>query len=279
MTAALINGLSNEEEVLGPVAPFSCPSGNCTWVPYSTLAICSACNDVTASLKKTESFNISELDPLRLATRGTSLPYVRSYALPYINLTDYPYFMVGGYVDLDPVNMTAAVVSDPGLTVSFKTSNTLIAAVGIIRTPPVYNQTNWWESSPSATECALHFCTKAYTARVDKGELNESEIGTWSNRNPQSYALSNTIEDAGTLGGDEGSSDKSLTGWAESPRYDLQLRISEEEAQQKGLPENATRVFNISQSSAITASYAVTNQLFFSGGIKWPMPRQGPDGP
>ncbi|ETS76352.1 hypothetical protein PFICI_11739 [Pestalotiopsis fici W106-1] len=256
MTAALIDGLGNDTKRTEPMASFVCPSGNCTWAPYSTLAICSTCNDVTASLEQNEILG------------GKTL-----YSLPYVESIDEKKGIFAETAD-----MAAAAVSNPGLTVSFQKSNTLIAAVGIIRFPDKYHL------NPLAKECALYFCIKAFATRVDNGVFKESVIDTWSDRNLASYQPGMPEWEVGM----EASTFAEYESWNNNSlvnsevnfhRFDLQLRWSDERARQVGLPKDAIMAFNISQSSAETTSYAVTDQLFSSGQlVSWPIPRTGFNG-
>lgn len=45
--AAVLYGLSTSEMNVNQQLSATCPSGNCTWPPYLSLGVCSACNDVT----------------------------------------------------------------------------------------------------------------------------------------------------------------------------------------------------------------------------------------
>jgi len=49
-SAALLNGFSNSTSAK-PAPSVQCGTGNCTWAPYSSLAICSSCNDVSQSIQ------------------------------------------------------------------------------------------------------------------------------------------------------------------------------------------------------------------------------------
>ncbi|KAL1966045.1 hypothetical protein VTN77DRAFT_4985 [Rasamsonia byssochlamydoides] len=47
MKSAIYSGLLSSASLSTPSPLFSCPSGNCTWEPFSTLAVGSRCTDVT----------------------------------------------------------------------------------------------------------------------------------------------------------------------------------------------------------------------------------------
>lgn len=281
MTAAVVNGLNTGVKRIESTPSFLCPSGNCTWAPYTTLATCSVCNDVTSSLTRNSSYG----DSRDLATLTSTVRYFfanfTTYALPYVSITNED----GTDSGISTVYMAAKAIDNPGLTVSFKDNNTIIAAVGIIRPASSYPESRWAETPVQATECALYFCTKAYVARVDNGVFSESVMGAWTGRYPPSYQLeSSSVQELNqSIATDfDAWSNYSLTIPEITDfgirRTDLQLRISEEQAREKGLPPNTTLVFNISQSSAETASYTITDQLFSKKQVTWPMPKKDPGG-
>jgi hypothetical protein len=51
-TTALITGLAQGSASVQPEAKFSCLTRNGTWAPYSSLAVCSSCIDITSQLEK-----------------------------------------------------------------------------------------------------------------------------------------------------------------------------------------------------------------------------------
>ena len=52
MTAAIVQGLGgNRIQPISPVA-FGCPSENCSWEPFRSLAVCSYCSDVSSHMNK-----------------------------------------------------------------------------------------------------------------------------------------------------------------------------------------------------------------------------------
>lgn len=275
MTAALFSGLYGtyyENKSVIPTTSFSCPSGNCTWPRHTTLATCSHCNDVTSLLEQSSAFRAYDYIPLydEIPSFGETSPGENrtTYALPYVNLTNFD------TTNLSATYMIAGAVSNPGITASFQKADTLIAVVGIIRAPPSYEGVNWKRFHPRATECALYFCTKAYSARVNNGIFNESTIDVWSSRVSQSYApapYNINLDNQSNFEWYEEWNNHSLrnSGFG-FPRYDLQLQISEQEAREKELPPHAARLFNITQSTAETASYTITNQLLPNSRVMWP---------
>jgi hypothetical protein len=72
--AAIMNAVLNIDATssLFDVRP-DCATGNCTWPPYQTLAVCSACNDLTKELT-TKSANLKNSDKTPIPGTNSSLP-------------------------------------------------------------------------------------------------------------------------------------------------------------------------------------------------------------
>jgi hypothetical protein len=80
--AAVLFGLSTFESNVNQQLTTACPSGNCTWSPYLTIGVCSACNDVTdqVSISQKVDYPMSWYFP----GQGSEIPSVDP-----VNLTTY----------------------------------------------------------------------------------------------------------------------------------------------------------------------------------------------
>ncbi|KAJ4409983.1 hypothetical protein N0V82_009351 [Gnomoniopsis sp. IMI 355080] len=276
MVAALYAGFgSGEASSVGLAPSYSCASGNCTWAPFTSLGVCSACNDVSSHLVKAmkNGTNLGTLNnPGVMSIDGM----FESYSLPYVNLTNYisdQRFGVEAY-------MAAQGISNPGLTLSFQDMRTLIAAVGIIKADPSYEQggTAWNETKVTATECAMYYCAKALNSSVTHNVLQEKTLGTWAERvatsaQPQSAWLGNRTTFAEYEAYNNYSllfpSGMSATTSYDVPRDDLQVRIPTDalDDDDKKLPsslKNESLVFNISAASVGSMTNYINNEFFSS---------------
>lgn len=52
MTSAVFQGLTQPDTSVAQQTNHNCPSGNCTWDIFQSLAVCSACTDLTDRLIK-----------------------------------------------------------------------------------------------------------------------------------------------------------------------------------------------------------------------------------
>jgi hypothetical protein len=191
------------EDDVRPAIPLSCPTSNCTWPEYDTLAVCSACEDISELLTYeciTGTLdwiaNITTKDDLPIYENGTmcgwfingtatntgstpilmsgyrkatpKLPYEESLltrVLPLIDQIDRsPLYGTGSY---HFKNVTNSIID------FFVSSTADLPHSAYSRTPPV------------AQECVLAWCVKTlkstyfeakYTEHATKTVLNTSEV-------------------------------------------------------------------------------------------------------
>ena len=279
LTAHLLLGLQPIQSERGEPPMFNCKTTNCTWEPFTSLAFCSTCNDVTKSLvRKTEysedgSISTLKHDGMMMVDAGD----YTSYSLPYVSLTNkdekgvFKAFKVAGGE------------TNPGNTVSFQDLDTMLLAYGIIASEDYEaNQTDWKDAHVTATECALWLCTQAYRFNVTNGVDKQTVLGTWANRDKDSYqpsgegSLSPSPEKFVQF---EEYNNRSLyTEFGDFYRTDLRLQIPPEEAVEAGLPPDANLSFNVSQKTIGSTVRAIKRYLF-KDPVTWPLPPTGDVGP
>lgn len=195
MQSAFINGLYNSSK--GPPTRrfiFFCPTANCTWPIFTSMAVCSACNDVSSHLQRRKE-NGTNLGTLTLPAIGITGEYI-TYSLPRLNLTNFSGRTLSKSNDTTWNNlyslaayMSATRITDPQLTLSFQHLNTMITAVEVLKAAEEYEagESTWQDTPISATECALYFCVNTYQSDVTNGILTERIIASWAERNFSSY--------------------------------------------------------------------------------------------
>lgn len=280
MPMAIQLGLSRTFSSAQQTASFSCATGNCTWPIFTSIAVCSRCNDVTDHLKK-ETTTGEGLGTINLDGLASGWEYI-IYSLPYLNLSNPT--RIRQLPQLKPALMAARPISNPGRTITFTKLDTMIAAVGIIKADIAFENksVDWHESVITATECALFLCTKAYNSSVDRGILKEDTIASWENREPASYQVGkfndepppfefkaeyhpdgieydydeayNEIESTRnhslvTNPNSDGEAEGSDIAVGDVTRSDLQLWIPADEAKAHGVPDDASLTFNITQNT------------------------------
>ena len=178
MKSAVVYGLSQPDSVISQQTQWSCPSGNCTWDIFRSLAICSGCNDLTNKIEK----RVSGVRGLRLSTALSKA----SLAAVAERVTQYR--LPNGLTGDSSIRMTAYGTGNETASLSFSSHDTLIWSMTMM------NFTNFsGEEEPttnatvSAIECGLWYCVNGYKSTVKDGNLVEIFEPAPSKREPDSW--------------------------------------------------------------------------------------------
>ncbi|KAK8009969.1 hypothetical protein PG990_008934 [Apiospora arundinis] len=282
MSASSVLGFVNSSTSNSAKPPLvTCPTGNCTWEPYSTLAFCSSCFDVSAHLKK-ETLLLGSDECTDEERHGSfhQIPYnITNYTIPY-GSSDVHYWGSNGIRDKRGVlnncgrPLIGKVFVQPRDTYTMQEWNTLLAAFVILRPVEKYNNREiaWENDAVSATECGLRLCTKVFQTTVNNGESHETLLTDAFERVPESFqaiypnvADQKQVQSNGTIQGwvndDFGISlashypNYNVSGCGILERTNLKLRIPSDVA----LPREVQRDFNITQASIITIMDGIWN--------------------
>lgn len=191
---------------------YICNTGNCSWTPYSSLAVCSTCADVTSHVQITESCFEELSDECIISTpSGSSIAVQLSRHDRYYELgirekwwTDTTIMNTTGDgsllnitdVGLSILNFTRLVLSDSDLvtlhqfldgqdcTFNKYEHNRYDNRYEDNQGPPVKDRQGCLEKLRSlvrADECALHWCAHEYSAMADSGGLTETFLNaSWT---------------------------------------------------------------------------------------------------
>ncbi|KAK1633760.1 hypothetical protein BDP81DRAFT_434401 [Colletotrichum phormii] len=161
---------------------FTCATGNCTWPPHASLAVCSACNDISTHLVKStghaENSEDTTFPPGYMSGPDGDNAYTK-FELPTMNMIISNLDNRGSQVEF-----TCQSTTQPGSTLSFQNSRALIVSFAMMRV----NTNTPRSSGATALECALSFCTNICRSTVNEGVLNEEVLGSYSIRNLDSYS-------------------------------------------------------------------------------------------
>lgn len=185
MQSAILFGLDQPLKNVVQQGAFTCPTGNCTWPAYESLAVCSSCVDITDKLERHAS-NIGLYGLLATDNPGLAVTFEGNTAFRLPN----GLFIENdnGWVYNEEINkganddvfgavmMTTLGTGNASKTVSMQDLDTLIWAMSMIRvTEDKTNSSAAWPDLPhSAMECALHYCVNSYSAAVKDGILQEN---------------------------------------------------------------------------------------------------------
>lgn len=175
-----------------------CEIGNCVPPVFTTAAVCSRCNDIsrakiTRRTGLTDSFK-----------EGTDQYYPDNWSQT-INKTYTSYEVSYGHIrqfdgEFHPfytkVLLTAFVNTNYTKSVTFQDDATTFATFLIMHASRDFlNDSVPWEHSwPTATECGLYFCAKAYESPATNGMLAEKEVATWAVREPRSWSAADVYQ-------------------------------------------------------------------------------------
>ena len=147
MKAAIYNGIFDIEGKAELAISHSCQTGNCSWASFSSLAVCSKCEDISSYIQK---------------TRDCDRDGCWRYTLP-----DGPQLSGSGrQINTSVTNISSSLAGIEASLLKFSILTT--------------NKTEA-SSGPTATECAMWYCIKNYTASVTDGVISESVLSTWRN--------------------------------------------------------------------------------------------------
>ena len=173
MQSAILEGLSQPDAWISQQTQHSCPSGNCTWDTFTSLAICSACHDVTNQIEKTHVGVPKgyEWEPSEREQSDLTFIYV------------LPNGLVGNFENL----MTGLGSVDRNMSVSFTSFDTLIWSMTMMNVTKKEKPTKDFSLSVSAIECGLWYCVNSYQAAVENGKFIEIIRPASSKKNPGSW--------------------------------------------------------------------------------------------
>jgi hypothetical protein len=181
----------------GVIPPPVCPSGNCTWPDYDTLALCTVCEDVTSQVTVRDAFNISLIhmsqDFAASNQTGNSKQWQPIYSLSNGNNVSVD---VGLFLDLSSVvqwsidyprrvvwqlNVDTAE-SDLSMWVANWKNGTFAGTKGPLFAMGYLDLNLTSDSSAlkvnRATECAFTPCVRTMSSRVEAGSLSSNTTHT-----------------------------------------------------------------------------------------------------
>ena len=183
MKSAVYYGISQTDTSVSQQLKRSCSSGNCTWNIFLSLAVCSACNNLNDSLKKTIIGTDTPLSVyLDTLNRGAEAGNdITEYSLPNgLRLNNLP-------GQPSQVYMTAFGTSNESRSISFSAKDTLIWSMTMMNVTNV--KVNWEDAPVVAAECGLWYCVNSYNSSVENSNISETVTPAPSTRSPASWEV------------------------------------------------------------------------------------------
>jgi hypothetical protein len=174
-------------------ATAQCGTGNCTWTPCLTLAVCNTCEDLSSRLERTH------IDANQYGFRGTdhyTLPNgFGLFGSPAFNATFESRLHETAIVNITTIRTGSILDQDPEdyhnwTSIAFPENGSKLLNIfgigpspGTIPREPDVNDTNTglaqFYAAPVAYECLLQFCVRNTSAIFGNGTLQETEISTF----------------------------------------------------------------------------------------------------
>jgi hypothetical protein len=174
MKAAVYDGIF-KPWIANDLTP-NCPTGNCTFPIYDTLAFCSRCldvsNEVVINNPPTDASKLSGVQNVSYSIPGGATMEF-SVLFQEGNLAQGPAIISTTDV---PSNMSTEVMGlqDPLLMlVIYQFPNLTQAISGV----------NYYNTLPTTHECALYFCVNSYNTTVLNGIANSTIVSSWTSNN------------------------------------------------------------------------------------------------
>lgn len=259
MVSSVYAGFDNQTSSALRKPEFTCRTGNCTWSPFASLAVCASCRDATPHIT-TSTHNDSVEIP------DEHIDGVRTvFSLPLNNIMNwdsiYDAERVGKKRDdglrvgAGSMIMSAQGTENGSDLYSFRNSTTFLLGFSILHANEDYlnGSVPWNSSHPYGTECGLEFCTNIYGTEIREGTLTEEILYSSSQRNMQSllpyFSVGDSEECASSW--NQLTNNSLYYGHGEYShmvvdRSDLMLYISEQDAAKHGISGPGPMTFNIS---------------------------------
>lgn len=244
LQSSVLSGLSPSQSLgsLSSILGSSCRTGNCTWDPVDSLAVCSACTDTSEQLVRKDEVATSQHISI---SEGAAPPFfgnATEYRLPndvYLSNFKGP---AGPFM----IRMVTGGTGDPSRTLTFRNNDLLIWALTVINTTYDASKPVDWPNVPvNANECGLYYCVNRYTSVVANGTLYETAVPVSAARSKDSWQvissqlktpLNNSLE---------------YNRAASVPRTDLQIGDG----------------FNVSHTAVIAMNYYLSSIFTNGGGV------------
>ncbi|KAK7926935.1 hypothetical protein PG985_003933 [Apiospora marii] len=186
MESAIMYGLDKNLTTVGRQTGYRCPSSDCRWPPYKSLAVCSECNTIPTSSMAPIEGNVTQLLQTYqgLYETGTGEKRASGWHLPngqfLANMEEHlltfgPNAMKT--LDMNVMEMTARSTGNPNNTITLRHRDNLLWAVSIMHlnnTKGLEMQVDWPGAPVLAQECGLYWCVNEYQSSVANNTYRES---------------------------------------------------------------------------------------------------------
>ena len=210
----------------------SCPTGNCTFPAFQTLAVCSICIDITSALtKQCYAFFTGTGDVKMTRLRSNSSVFILdNFETPFSSFCEYslPNGLKLNETGFDLGVPTVAVTGSKGAVGRAFYPNAILN-ISTVYGDPVANGYSVG-ANVTASQCYLYWCIKTLEVEVLNGKTEETEKESWSSEtahywnatNVQESVILDDVDDAINANTVNPNDVNSWAGMGEGVRLDLQ---------------------------------------------------------
>ncbi|KAF6803408.1 hypothetical protein CSOJ01_10929 [Colletotrichum sojae] len=183
-------------------------------------------------------------------------PNYTKHEIPVLNLSISNYNGLGSGAKgmYQSAKIPARAAYRPDNTVSFGNLTTLIISHAMLHSSQRFRngEQKWEDSEVTAEECALYFCTNIYKSEVKQSVLEETALGSYTDRNFDTYVRNESAYGDGlSKAFNQHVSHSIYIGRTDWMRTDLQLVIAEKDVfDATGARDSGNLYFNISYNTA-----------------------------
>lgn len=203
LQSAVVSALTRPAGSVTQQLPFACSSGNCTWEPFESLAVCSVCHDLKEELSRFKHsgklaywLTMNDVPSPSFTGRGTAFGLPNGHFISNVDGWAFDHSFnetVAGSATGGVVQMSTFGTPYASWTSSFTGMPNLIWAMSMIKVLPNWkNPSEAWPNLPiEAKECALTYCVNEYRSSVVNGTLFETVLSnlTTRQRDPGSWQV------------------------------------------------------------------------------------------
>ncbi|TPX12323.1 uncharacterized protein E0L32_006970 [Thyridium curvatum] len=185
--AAVLDGLSRPMSQLQAQTPYLCPTADCRWPAFNSLAVCSRCSNTTSEITRIPGNSIDLYTAFAAQYGGRDMlgDNATAFRLPtgqfIANMDSYMEKSTGSN-GAPPFLMSASGTGVPSRTLSLQESKSLIWSINILAIAPRHddlsNKTKpvggkWPEMGLVSGECGLYWCVNQYESVLRNNTLSE----------------------------------------------------------------------------------------------------------
>lgn len=178
MKSAVYNGIFTPEGArsLDPI----CPSGNCTFPLFDSLAVCGECKDVSKDVVNNDVGNLKEMIDKSLGS--FSGDFNVSYTLLGNAVVQFSVFISGNDLAAGPlmVATTALPANISKLLFNLQDPFFTLAVLQFPNVSSVITEGSYFTSPPFTNVCSVYFCVNTYNVTVTNTVPNTTIVSSWT---------------------------------------------------------------------------------------------------